>query len=92
MDAISFVYWLQGYLELSAADSKTPEFTKEQVECIKRHIALVLMQVPGIQVSPISFPSGWPWSTTGTTPIVPLCDKPICTDVTFVSGGEVKFC
>lgn len=92
MDAISFVYWLQGYLELSAADSKTPEFTKEQVECIKKHIALVLTHVPGTQLPAVSYPSGWPWSTTGTVQIVPLSDKPICTDVTFVPGGEVKFC
>ena len=38
MSEINFIYWLQGFLELS--DSK--EITKEQVEVIKEHISLVL--------------------------------------------------
>jgi hypothetical protein len=42
MEPIHFVYWLQGYLELDAADGADPELTPEQVKCIKDHLALVL--------------------------------------------------
>ena len=34
----NFVYWLQGYLELSG----TKEFTPAQVMIVKEHLALVL--------------------------------------------------
>jgi len=38
MDSTNFIYWLQGYLELSNAKS----LTTEQVTVIKQHIALVM--------------------------------------------------
>ena len=37
MKADNFCYWLQGYFELGA----TKELTTEQVEMIKRHLAMV---------------------------------------------------
>ena len=41
MKPISFIYWLQGFLELSGTES----LTKEQVEMIKDHISLVMTKV-----------------------------------------------
>jgi hypothetical protein len=41
MDSLNFVYWLQGFLELSGPET----MTAEQVATIKQHIALVLEPV-----------------------------------------------
>ncbi len=41
MEAINFVYWLQGYLELSQDVS----LNDEQIKIIQEHIALVLTKV-----------------------------------------------
>lgn len=41
MDPINFVYWLQGYLELTNEKG----LSKEQVEKIRDHIKLVLEKV-----------------------------------------------
>ena len=38
MDALNFVYWLQGHLEIGNPEG----LSKEQVEIINEHIALVL--------------------------------------------------
>lgn len=38
MDPINFVYWLQGYLELT----NDKELDENQVEIIKNHLKLVL--------------------------------------------------
>lgn len=37
MTSRDFVYWLQGYFEMSGATA----LTAEQTECVKRHLALV---------------------------------------------------
>lgn len=39
MTAVSFVYWLQGFFELSEAE----ELTAKQVEIIKRHLHMVFV-------------------------------------------------
>lgn len=39
MTAVNFVYWLQGFFELS--DDKT--ITEHQIECIKKHLSLVFI-------------------------------------------------
>ena len=41
MNAEQFVYWLNGYLELSGAQ----EMSSEQLKCIREHIALVMRKV-----------------------------------------------
>jgi hypothetical protein len=41
MEAISFVYWLQGYLELS----NVTELDTDELAIVKEHIALVLKKV-----------------------------------------------
>lgn len=41
MNSENFVYWLQGFLEISNTDS----LNKEQVQIIKDHIALALTKV-----------------------------------------------
>lgn len=41
MDALNFVYWLQGIFEIG----EVTELTPKQVEIIKQHIALVLHHV-----------------------------------------------
>lgn len=52
----NFVYWLQGFLEIQGPDS----ISKQQVEIIKDHVALVLKketpeyiscQIPRLQIS-----------------------------------------
>lgn len=46
MTAGEFCYWLQGYLELSAADKNTsPTLTSDQVACVQKHLELVFSQV-----------------------------------------------
>lgn len=52
-----FIYWLQGYLEMSGAKS----LDEKQVQIIKDHIGLVLNKVTtsynhGITVNPIQWP------------------------------------
>lgn len=41
MTATEFVYWLQGFFEISNAEG----MTKEQVQIVKDHISLVLTKV-----------------------------------------------
>lgn len=41
MNAEQFVYWLNGYLELSGAQ----EMSSAQLKCVREHIALVLRKV-----------------------------------------------
>jgi hypothetical protein len=41
MTALQFVYWLQGFLEISERERANMPFTEKQVECVKEHIALV---------------------------------------------------
>lgn len=60
MDEKNFVYWLQGYLELSGAK----ELNEQQVQVIKDHIQLVMKKVtpnvnpyPNIMYVPASLPS-----------------------------------
>lgn len=49
MTSEQFVYWLQGYLELSGAK----EFNEQQVQAIKDHIQLVMKKVtPNINPYP----------------------------------------
>jgi hypothetical protein len=42
MRAEQFIFWIQGFFEISEASSKPEEgLSKEQVDVIKRHLALV---------------------------------------------------
>lgn len=41
MTSRDFVYWLQGYLEIGAQGQAPSGLNAAQVECIKRHLALV---------------------------------------------------
>ena len=41
MTGRDFCYWLQGFLELRSAGHETGGFSKEQVDCIEKHLALV---------------------------------------------------
>ncbi len=43
MNPQEFAYWLQGYFEISGSE----ELSKEQVEVVKKHLALVLTKVTG---------------------------------------------
>lgn len=47
MNSLNFVYWLQGFLEVSDAGVEGTPLTlsAEQVKCIQNHIALVLTNV-----------------------------------------------
>ncbi len=60
MDSLNFVYWLNGYFDLSAPNQG---LTPEQVQVIKNHLALVLKQV----VEPVKLPT----NPVGMPPSVP---------------------
>ena len=73
MDSNSFVYWLNGFFELSGATT----LNEEQVKVIKEHIALVLHKVtpstvqPTTPFVPIIYPNIYPsnkgWEITCET-------------------------
>jgi hypothetical protein len=53
MTAENFCYWLQGFLEIS----KTDQITKEQVEEIKNHLALIFTKVtPDLSTHTVTCP------------------------------------
>lgn len=57
MNEIEFVYWLQGFLELS----NTKTLNKKQLEMVKKHLTLVLTKVTDVnsvikKLEPISRP------------------------------------
>lgn len=54
-----FIYWLQGFLELSNASSMTPE----QIKMIKDHLALVMNKATPFYPDPGQFPN---YQSTGT--------------------------
>lgn len=42
MTSRDFVFWLQGYLEISKVDkTAVPMLTADQLECVQKHLALV---------------------------------------------------
>lgn len=45
MESRDFCYWLQGYLEITAAGDNADDLTSEQVQCIKDHLAQVFTKV-----------------------------------------------
>ncbi len=57
MTAENFVYWLQGYLELSGS----AKLTEEQVKSVKEHLALVMTKVT--PTTPYTHPF---WRNEGT--------------------------
>lgn len=66
MDATQFAYWMQGFVEMTNADSITPE----QWKMIKDHLALTMTKVtPAVHKEPQycrRIPS------TGPTPYLPF--------------------
>jgi hypothetical protein len=53
MSSQEFVYWLQGYMELTEAGSMIPSgLSPQQVQCIKEHIKLVLKKETSYEVTP----------------------------------------
>ncbi len=72
MQPIHFVYWLQGYLELTDVGPHPTELTTTQVDCIKKHLALVL--TPATQVPSIN-PN---WSLPPDIVISPLTGTRYC--------------
>lgn len=43
MTSRDFAYWLQGYFEVTAAEFNTLTLTSAQVDCIKKHLAMVFI-------------------------------------------------
>ena len=78
MQERDFIYWLNGFLELSGATT----LNEEQVKVIKEHIALVITKVtPTIVGTPYIAPSpildkGWEVTcqTTGVDLNLPNCE------------------
>ena len=55
MTSRDFCYWLQGYFEINASyaeGSSQPSFTATQIECVKKHLAMVFLH----EIDP-SFPA-----------------------------------
>lgn len=74
MQPIHFVYWLQGYLEITDAGQKPQELTKDQIACIKKHLALVLTPVTqapaAVNVPTWTFPNDIVISPLGNDTII----------------------
>lgn len=51
MTSLQFVFWLQGYFELSGADI-TKKLTEKQVDLIKRHLNLVFLHEIDLSAGP----------------------------------------
>ena len=68
MNAEHFIYWLQGFFELSGAAT----LNEEQVKVIKEHIALVLEKKTSISVNGIN---GATWYIPASGPYINP-DKP----------------
>lgn len=43
MTSRDFCYWLQGFFEINASKATHPELDVDQVECIRKHLALVFV-------------------------------------------------
>lgn len=41
MKAVEFVFWLQGYFEIAEKGTEPAGLTYKQIDCIKKHLALV---------------------------------------------------
>jgi hypothetical protein len=81
MSSRDFCFWLQGKLEIDAAElgaagTMYRPLTTEQVKVIANHLALVLKNVTQAAPSP---PVGWPFVPNTTTTNPPLTDLvPLC--------------
>lgn len=80
MSELNFIYWLQGFLELT--DSKI--INENQIQAIKDHIKLVLKkETPTITIRPGSFP----YNAT-PTPLGPLVPQQPLTSPTIMPGSD----
>lgn len=43
MTSEQFIFWIQGFFEIQDAGRQSQDLTKEQVDVIKRHLALVFI-------------------------------------------------
>lgn len=97
-DPKAFVYWLQGFLELSGATT----LNEQQVQVVKEHLALVMTKTTPSTVQPYlpvypsnPMPSDKGWEITCTTtdkvyPTGPKCGT--CNKVCSEEGGTCKKC
>lgn len=80
MTAENFVYWLRGFLELSAAGFDDPEVTlyAPQIKMINEHLDLVMEKKTPVHQGPV-FREPHSWSTVVPDPnseIRVTCDAP----------------
>ena len=99
-DPKAFVYWLQGFLELSGATT----LNEQQVQVVKEHLALVLAKttpstvqpyipVPVYPSNPIPSDKGWEITCTTTDKLYPTGPKcGGCNKVCSEEGGTCKKC
>jgi hypothetical protein len=85
MDALNFVYWLQGFLELS----NTKNLNEEQVKILKDHIKLVLeKKTPNLTTTPPPYHQPFVINTPNNIPMTPICSTNVKLDNrSFCSSG-----
>lgn len=64
MDSEKFVYWLQGFVELTESDGGSPHISEKQWLVIKDHLKLVFdKKTPDRSQQPLD------WNTIGIKPV-----------------------
>ena len=82
-DPKAFVFWLQGFLELSGATT----LNEQQVQVVKEHLALVLNK----KTSTIIQGKEWDFRAEGVMyPQGPKCER--CNKICSEEGGTCKKC
>jgi hypothetical protein len=85
-DPKAFVFWLQGFFELSNPST----LDKQQVQIIKEHLALVLQKTTPTSYTPnikVNLPT---FTKHGVLPTGPQCG--ICNRICSEEGGVCKKC
>lgn len=85
-DPKSFVYWLNGFFELSGATT----LNEQQVQVVKEHLALVMTKTTPSIVSPYPVYPSNPMPSDKLYPLGPKCGT--CNKVCSEEGGTCKKC
>ena len=97
MNATEFVYWLQGYFEISQHSNEPQTLNEKQIEEIKNHLKLVLTKVTPDLRKPDSLPFTLP-NFPNNVPQFDLykpksgqlyCGLPPAKDATFLEQFEI---
>ena len=90
MSPENFVYWLQGFLEISGA----PDMSEQQLRIVRDHLELVLSKETPVYTQPTPSAPVPKWETTSgfvsAYPTGPKCDQ--CGVLSSEEGGKCKLC